>query len=157
MKYNSIIKQFYLDHRVPSPVNFTFTQRQVVDGQWISDEVSQQNFRHFANLLNSQVYGKAFKRFGKKLSMFVVREHDAIHRHHLHCVIEKPSSRTYRDFVTTALTCWGDTRFGYYQNHFEVPATNQRETGWIDYCLKQRSKADYLDSIDWMNSTCFEL
>ena len=80
MSHNSIIKQFYQEHRVPSPVNFTLTQRQVVDGQWISDEVSQQNFRHFANLLNSQIYGKAFKRFGKKLSMFVVREHDAIHR-----------------------------------------------------------------------------
>ena len=62
MKYNSIIKKFYQEHRVPSPVNFTFTQRQVVDGQWISDEVSQQNFKHFANLLNSQIYGKAFNR-----------------------------------------------------------------------------------------------
>ena len=76
MPYNSIIKQFYQEHRVPSPVNFTLTQRQVVDGQWISDEVSQQNFRHFANLLNSKIHGKAFKRFGKKLSMFVVREHN---------------------------------------------------------------------------------
>ena len=39
-------KSYYLEHRVPNPVNITLTQRQVVDGQWITDTLSQQNFRH---------------------------------------------------------------------------------------------------------------
>ena len=48
----SIIKTYYLKNRVKNPVNFTLTQKQVVDGQWISDMVSEQNFRHFANKLD---------------------------------------------------------------------------------------------------------
>jgi hypothetical protein len=48
-------KSYYLEHRVPNPVNITLTQRQVVDGQWITDTLSEQNFRHFANKLNSAI------------------------------------------------------------------------------------------------------
>jgi hypothetical protein len=67
-------KAYYLEHRVPNPVNITLTQRQVVDGQWITDTLSQQNFRHFANKLNSAIFGTRFKRHGRKLAMFVIRE-----------------------------------------------------------------------------------
>jgi hypothetical protein len=69
----STYKSYYLEHRVPNPVNITLTQRQVVDGQWITDSLSQQNFRHFANKLNTKCLGTRFKRYGTKLSMFVVR------------------------------------------------------------------------------------
>ena len=83
-------RSYYLKHRVPNPVNVTLTQRQCVDGEWLDDLRSELNFRHFANKLNSKVLGARFKRFGKRLAMLVVRESDATHRHHLHCIIERP-------------------------------------------------------------------
>eukprot|EP01036_Dinobryon_divergens_P048585 gene48585-65165_t len=73
MPTHSDFKSYYLDHRVSNPVNITLTQRQVVDGQWITDTLSQQNFRHFANKLNTKCFGTRFKRYGNKLSMFVVQ------------------------------------------------------------------------------------
>ena len=150
-------KSYYLEHRVPNPVNITLTQRQVIDGQWITDTLSQQNFRHFANKLNTKCYGIQFKRYGTKLSMFVVREQDQTHRHHIHCVIERPQHIPATDFILLAQNCWTSTRYGYQQSHFEFPTTEQRELGWIDYCLKTRTKTVYSNCIDWSNSTCFEL
>lgn len=92
-------KAYYLEHRVTNPVNITLTQRQVVDGQWITDTLSQQNFRHFANKLNTAILGTKFKRYGQKLSMFVVREQDETHRHHIHCKTERPEHITALDFI----------------------------------------------------------
>ena len=151
------IKAYYLQHRVPNPVNITLTQKQFADGVWLDDLRSEQNFRHFANKLNSAVYGTKFKRFGKKLSMLVVRESDASHRHHLHCIIERPDYIVEPIFYLRVKSCWTSTRFGYNQIHFEQPTSAERELGWVNYCLKRRTKALYSDSIDWSNSTCFEL
>ena len=44
-----------------------------------------------------------------------------------------------------------------YRDVSEFPTTEQRELGWIDYCLKARTKTEYSNCIDWSNSTCFEL
>ena len=151
------IKTYYLEHRVPNPVNVTLTQKQCVDGEWLDDLRSEQNFRHFANKLNSSVLGARFKRFGKRLAILVVREHDATHRHHLHCIIERPEHLSEPLFFLHIKSCWTSTRFGYNQIHLEQPTTAERELGWVDYCLKRRTKTLYSDSIDWSNSTCFEL
>jgi hypothetical protein len=86
------IKQFYQEHQVPNPINITLTQKQVVDGQRIDDETSSANFRHFRNLLNRRLFGNAHKRYGRQLSMLVVREDGAWHRHHIHAIIEKPAA-----------------------------------------------------------------
>lgn len=152
----STIRDFYLKHRVKNPINFTLTQKQVVDGQWISNMVSEQNFRHFSNKLNAAVYGNRFKRGGRKLGMFVVRECDEIHRHHIHCIIECPEGFPPLQFTELVHRCWVSTRFGYGRFDFEIPSSDEREFGWVSYCLKRRSKTDYSSSIDWSNSTCFE-
>lgn len=151
-----VIKQYYRDHQVPNPVNITLTQKQVVDGQHIDDATSEANFKHFRNLLNSRLFGNAFKRHGRQLSILVVRESGAWHRHHIHAVIEKPSSLTTEEFITTVIQCWTKTKFGYNEHHFEEPVDQYRATGWINYCLKKRTKTDVASSIDWANSTCFE-
>lgn len=153
----AVFKSYYLNHAVPNPINVTLTQKQFVDGEWLDDLRSEQNFRHFANKLNTAAYGTKFKRFGKKLSMFVVRESDASHRHHLHCIIERPKHLAPPIFYLRVRSCWSSTRFGYSHMHFEQPKTAEREIGWVNYCLKRRSKALYSDGIDWSNSTCFEL
>jgi hypothetical protein len=150
------IKQFYQDHQVPNPINITLTQKQVVDGQRIDDLTSSANFRHFRNLLNRRLFGNAYKRYGRQLSMLVVREDGAWHRHHIHAIIEKPASLTTEEFIALVMECWGKTRFGYREHHFEEPADKDRETGWINYCFKKRTKGDFASSIDWANSTCFE-
>ena len=150
-------KTYYLEHRVPNPVNITLTQKQFSDGIWLDDLRSEQNFRHFSNKLNSKIFGNKFKRFGKKLSMLVIRESDGTHRHHLHCIIECPEHISEPFFYTIVKSCWSSTKFGYNQIHFEKPTTDDRELGWVNYCLKQRTKSVYSDSIDWSNSTCFEL
>jgi hypothetical protein len=111
----SDFKSYYLQHRVPNPVNFTLTQKQVAEGKWITDTLSEQNFRHFANMLNTSVYGNRFIRYGKKLSMFVIREQDETHRHHLHCIIERPEHLLALDFVLLVQTCWFKTRYGHHQ------------------------------------------
>ena len=104
------LKAYYLDHRVPNPVNVTLTQKQCVDGEWLDDLRSEQNFRHFANKLNSRVLGARFKRFGKRLAMLVVRESDATHRHHLHCIIERPEHLSEPLFFFHVKSCWTSTR-----------------------------------------------
>jgi len=152
----SALKHFYLTHPVPNPSNITLTQKQVVDGQRIDDEISSANFKHFRNLLNSHLFGNAYKRHGRQLAMLVVRENGAWHRHHLHAIREKPDNLTTEEFVALVLTCWTKTRFGYPEHHFEQPETRDRETGWPNYLLKKRSKDDLATSIDWANSTCFE-
>lgn len=157
MLNSSVFKSYYLQNRVSNPINFTLTQKQVAEGQWITDTLSEQNFRHFSNKLNSAVFGVRFKRYGQKLSMFVIREQDETHRHHIHCVIERPEHVAVTDFAILVQHCWVSTRFGYHETHFEIPSTEQRELGWIDYCLKPRTKAEYSSCIDWSNSTCFEL
>lgn len=152
----AVIKQFYNDRRVPKPINITLTQKQIVEGQRIDDEISSANFRHFRNLLNRRLFGNAYKRHGRQLAMLVVREDGAWHRHHLHAIIEKPASLTTEEFIALVMECWCKTRFGYREYHFEEPADWDRETGWINYCLKKRTKGDFASSIDWANSTCFE-
>ncbi|MBF9052691.1 hypothetical protein LSUCC1028_00345 [Rhodobacterales bacterium LSUCC1028] len=152
-----ILKHFYFQNRVPNPVNVTFTEKQYVDGEWIDDPSSEQNFRHFSNKLNAAVYRSKFKRYGLKLAMFVVRESDGVHRHHLHCIIERPTNLSKPLFALLIKNCWHSTRFGHEHVHIEFPEAAGREQGWVEYCLKRRSKALYSDSIDWSNSTCFEL
>lgn len=152
----SSIKQFYRTNPVPNPINITLTQKQVVDGQRIDDAISSANFKHFRRLLNSRLFGNAYKRHGRQLAMLVVREDEAWHRHHIHAIIEKPTSLTIEEFITLVVECWGKTRFGYREHHFEKPTDKDRETGWLNYCLKKRTKDDLPSSIDWDNSTCFE-
>lgn len=152
----SALKYFYQTNPVPNPVNITLTQKQAVDGQRIDDEISSSNFKHFRSLLNRALFGNAYKRHGRQLKMLVVREDGAWHRHHIHAIIEKPTSLSIEEFIVLVLDCWTKTRFGYREFHFEQPITRERENGWLNYILKKRTKEDLASSIDWVNSTCFE-
>jgi len=156
MIHSSDIKLYYSAHAIENPVNITLTEKQLVAGQRLDHMSSEQNFRHFRNKLNKRVYGNASTRHGKTLKMFVVRESDAVHRHHIHCVIGRPEHMTIEEFMTEVWACWTSTRFGHKQLHYEAPETEERVQGWISYCLKARTKDDYSTSIDWINSTCFE-
>jgi hypothetical protein len=56
LSIQSNIKQFYNQHSVPNPVNLTLTEKQLVNGQKIDDLASEQNLRHFRNILNTRRY-----------------------------------------------------------------------------------------------------
>ena len=157
MSIHSHTRDFYLSHQVPNPINITLTEKQLVNGQKIDDFSSEQNFKHFRNLLNTRLFKNAYKRYGKQLSMFVVRECDHTHRHHLHIILEKPQDIELNFFMHMVKSCWQKTKFGYSEMHFEKPDNLQRTVGWLEYCLKKRTKNDLASSIDWVNSTCFEL
>ena len=153
---NNIFIEYYYRHPVPNPVNVTLTQKQMVNGQWIDNFVSEQNYSHFRNLLNSRILKSAYKRYGKELAMFVVRENDAIHRHHIHAIIEKPEWLEFNDFKDCINHCWSQTRYGYQETFIVNPITDRTKSGWVKYCLKKRSKTDLATSVDWINSTCFQ-
>jgi len=80
--------------------------RQSERGTWIKidDYPCKQAFRHFMNLLNTEVYGAAFRRHGKRLRVLPVLEKGEVRasalrswergtsgRWHIHCAIELPS------------------------------------------------------------------
>ena len=53
-------------------LSVTLTMKQVVENEYLDEEKSVKNFRHFLNLLNKRVYGNANKRFKKSISVIPV-------------------------------------------------------------------------------------
>lgn len=147
------IENFIYRNRIPNPLNITFTQKQSYNGFVIDDVSSDRNFRHFKNVLNSKVFGNGYRRFGKQLKMLVVREVSSLQRHHLHTILEQPNRVNSNDFIDLIRDVWRSTNFGYEEVHIENPSSQNREDGWLGYILKRRSKLDFIDSIDWNNTT----
>ena len=147
------LRTYLKSKRVINPLNVTFTQKQIVNGQRIDDFSSEQNFRHFRNVLNQKVFGNGYKRFNKQLQMLVIREVSFDKRHHLHCVVEQPQRYEFEQFVSLIKSVWSVTKFGYDQIHIEKPSSQQREDGWLDYIMKDYTKVSLSTSIDYVNST----
>lgn len=150
---NESIRNYLKSNKVVNPINITLTQKQCVQGQWIDNISSAQNFRHFRNRLNTKVFGNGYKRFNKQLQMIVIRENSPNHRHHLHCIIEQPRRLRFEEFSHLIWAVWRSTKFGYHEIHIEKPSNREREDGWINYILKDYSKSDLSTSIDFENST----
>ena len=149
---NDSIKQWLWEKRIPYPINVTLTEKQSFRGQKIDDVVSDSNFRHFKNVLNQKTFGNGYRRFGKHLRMLVVREVSPLLRHHLHCIIENPHRFRSEEFVRLIKQIWRSTDFGYEKIHVENPSSPNREDGWLSYILKDKSKVNLFDSIDWNNT-----
>ena len=147
------IKQFIRKNRVVNPLNVTLTEKQTFNGIRLDDITSEQNFRHFRNVLNRKVFGNGYRRFGIELQMLVIREVSVNHRHHIHCIIELPQRYEFVTFVNLINDVWSKTDFGYDEVHIEKPSSQQREDGWLEYIMKKRTKVSFEQSIDWMNSS----
>ena len=150
---NNQIRRFVTSNRVTNPINVTFTQKQSVNGFRVDDVVSEKNFKHFKNKLNTKLFGNGYKRFNKQLQMLVVREVSSNHRHHLHCIIEQPQRIGFEKFTHLIETVWKSTDFGYEEIHIEKPSSQLREDGWLSYIMKDRTKVNLSTSIDWINSS----
>ena len=133
------------EYRIPNPLSVTLSEKQKVDTEWIDNQKSSVNFRHFMNRLNQTVYGKRFLRYDKRLFVFPVQEGTKHTRHHLHLILELPSNYDIDEFRELICKCWSKTRFGYSQ----VDVKPMIDRGWLRYQLKNRSKSqDVLSSID---------
>ena len=147
------IKRFIRKNRVVNPLNVTLTEKQTFNGIRLDDITSEQNFRHFRNVLNRKVFGNGYRRFGIELQMLVIREVSVNHRHHIHCIIELPQRYEFVTCVNLINDVWSKTDFGYDEVHIENPSSQQREDGWLEYIMKKRTKVSFEQSIDWMNSS----
>ena len=120
---NNQIRRFITSNRVTNPINVTFTQKQSVNGFRVDDVVSEKNFKHFRNKLNTKLFGNGYRRFNKQLQMLVIREVSSNHRHHLHCIIEQPQRIGFEKFTHLIETVWKSTDFGYEEIHIEKPSS----------------------------------
>ena len=150
---NDEIRRFVTSKRVTNPINLTFTQKQSVNSFKVDDVVSEKNFRHFKNKLNTKLFGNGYRRYNKQLQMLVVREVSSNHRHHLHCIIEQPQRIGFEKFTHLIETVWKSTDFGYEEIHIEKPSSQLREDGWLSYIMKDRTKVNLSTSVDWINSS----
>jgi hypothetical protein len=150
---NNQIRRFVTSNRVTNPINVTFTQKQSVNGFRVDDVVSEKNFKHFKNKLNTKLFGNGYKRFNKQLQMLVVREVSSNHRHHLHCIIEQPQRIGFEQFTHLIEEVWKSTDFGYEEIHIEKPSSQLREDGWLSYIMKDRTKVNLNTSVDWINTS----
>ena len=151
-KMNKILKlhtkKWLSEYKINNPINVTLTEKQRVNGIDLDRIRSEQNFRHFKNLLNTNVFRNGFKRFNKQLKMIVVREYSFNLRHHIHCIIEQPIRYTDLEFNYLIHKLWNKTQFGYSEIHIEKPTSHKREVGWFKYIMKDNVE----NSIDWNNT-----
>ena len=141
-------KKWLSEYKINNPINVTLTEKQRVNGFDLDRIRSEQNFRYFKNLLNTNVFGNGFKRFNKQLKMIVVREYSFNLRHHIHCIIEQPKRYSDLEFNFLIHKLWKKTLYGYSNIHIEKPTSHQREVGWFNYIMKDNIE----NSVDWNNS-----
>jgi hypothetical protein len=156
-------RSHFFDTRTWGPfcdVTLTLKQgRQSDSGTWIkiSDYPCRQAFRHFMNLLNKEVYGPAFRRYGKRLRVLPVLEKGEVRaralrsweggssgRWHVHCAIERP---LHFDAVTLERLirhCWAKVEWG----HSRILVRDGANAGWISYMLKGRQKSEFDGLLD---------
>lgn len=129
----------------------TLTLKQALkadDGRLIKIDIYEcrRAFRHFIHLLNLAVYGKAVRRYGKRLRVLSVLENEG--RWHFHCAIEAPARFDTAQFAELIRECWSKVDWG----HRIICAREKADRGWINYMLKPHQKSAFekwIDSIDW--------
>ncbi len=149
--------EYVNENRVRNPINLTLTEKQVFNGVYIDDVISERNYRHFQNIINRKVFGNSSQRFGKKLQSLVVREVSGSGRHHLHVIMEVPDTMGFQEFSQLIRKSWVSTSYGYGEIDIVLPADDDMKDGYLKYIMKHRTKpSGVLDSIDWINSTVFD-
>ena len=113
----------------------------------LTPERASQNLRHFLNLLNKRVYGKAYTRFNVRVPVIPILEGGTRSRLHYHLTIDCPRDDLLPMYPELIRSLWARTRWGYEQIDIQADADN----GWINYSSKLRDKPSFEDSIDWVN------
>ena len=153
----------WLNSRViQNPTHITFTLKQTYNGfnefgvninTYINQYLSSQNFQHFTNLLNYEIYKNGFLRYGKKLKMIVVNELSINNRLHIHSIIQKPNHLSNTKFEGLVKDKWSKTNFGYKEIDFQYPNNKNDRDGWVRYILKNNHLYHHnFDTIDLINT-----
>lgn len=147
------IQRYFRQYDLNGCLGVSLTLKQFALGVKLDEIRASKNLRHFLNFLNTGVYGKRFKRFGKRLNVIPALERSSSGRLHYHLVLQKPQSRhpemaqdADKSFLELIENCWKRTPFGYEQIHIH----DRVDHGWTDYITKNAITGD---GIDWQNHT----
>lgn len=147
------IQRYFRQYDLDGCLGVSLTLKQFALGVKLDEIRASKNLRHFLNLLNSEVFGKRFRRFGKRLNVIPSLERSSSGRLHYHLVLQKPVSRypemaqdADKEFLELIDNCWKRTDFGYEHTHIH----HQIDSGWTDYISKTAHAGD---GIDWQNHT----
>jgi len=112
----------------------------------LTPEVAEQNFRHFMNTVNYELFGKAFHRHKKRISVIPSLECSPSGRFHYHALLDRPIHSDEPNFCDLIRSSWINTRWGYKQVDIR-PAYDP--AGWVRYMMKRNHPGD---AIDWENA-----
>ena len=138
------IKEYFQKMDIRNCLGVTLTMKQEGDHGKLTSEISSQNFRHFMNVLNRQIYKQKFKRYKKRLKVIPVIENSYKDRLHLHTIIEIPSNINTNEYCDLIRRLWKETNYGRQQVHIH----KQINSGWTEYITKFKSS---FDDVDWVN------
>jgi hypothetical protein len=114
----------------------------------LTRQEASQNHRHFLNVLNGRVFGKAAKRFGRRVNAISIMEGGGGgKRLHIHGIIDCPRQDLLSEFPAMVAEAWRRTQWGMSQMHIKSAA----DAGWTKYISKIDDKPDYAYAIDWEN------
>jgi len=147
-KLKNITKKFTKSILHYDVVNLTITLKQTLNGIPLDKISMEQNLKHFLNILNSNVFGNGFKRYGKRLKILTKSEYSENNRLHLHLILEKPQRLEYMKFNYLIFRSITKTDYFYNQFHIEQPTSHKRKVGWFNYIMK----GNLDNSIDWNNT-----
>ena len=105
------------------------------------------NFRHFMNVLNRTILGKAHTKYGRRIRTFAAFEQGDGKRLHIHAIIECPRPELLPNFPTLIRDIWLKTNWGYGQIDIQADC----DQGFLNYISKLNDKPIYDTSIDWTN------
>ena len=154
-RYQSAFREFADISDWHSPHAFTLTMKQGIRPpfepasatEYLTREKASQNFRHFMNLMNKRVFGKAASHHGKRLPVIPVIEGGSEKRLHYHGVIDCPRDDLIGLLPMIVRSTWAKTKWAW--NEIDIQPDADR--GWINYISKTNDKPDYANAIDWEN------
>ena len=132
-------------------VNLTFKRviRSTLGNLYLDEIAIEESLRHFVNFLSRRIYKSANKRYGKKVSFLYCVERGAEGLLHAHGFIPFPDRKgiTSSEFRRAISEEWKKVKWS--NRNFKSVFTYNRQ-GWIDYCLKRRTKTDgVLNGVGW--------
>jgi hypothetical protein len=142
-KQKDAIRKFLHQTHFTDMVAVTLSLKQNINGECIDKIKASKNVRHFLNLLNKEMYGNRFQRYGKRLEVISVIETSHSGRLHYHLAINNPKPDEPILFAILIEYLWNKTLWGY----SEIRIIHNANSGWINYITKLNPH----DEVDWEN------
>ncbi|MCS3747797.1 hypothetical protein FHY18_003425 [Xanthomonas arboricola] len=140
----------YLKERDFPGVAVTLTFQPRRPGERLTEEIAQATVGELIKRLNKFARGRSSN---KPLYVIAIREggtraQDRV-RLHYHLKVEIPPDMTGENIASKIEQYWVRLKGASQRENRIEPVSDD---GWVSYILKKRSKQDYADSIDWINT-----